>query len=335
VTPTKVIYLINNSVVAEITTNIPTVALALNISAAIPTGAVARTADTTRVDIASVRAWYDDPPAGSELAEAAEESGAIAVATSTEATPTQESLAQEELSVFESATNYVQHLTQVVMDGIYDSVAMVVDRFTAITGIFQNLFAKNTTVLPDGSITVPAGDNQMAGSASILQGENTLFVQNTKVQEGAKIFLTPTSETEYPLFLSGITPGEGFTVKMTSSQSHDVSFDWMMLLTYFTGSQTNTSISSPTSTTTPSTIEEPEDSGTEPVVIEGTEGTPATEHETQPTSPEQAPSEPEVTPEPTAETPAPTETPADTSTEESSASAPAESTSSETSSESI
>lgn len=60
VTPATVYFLIDGDVVAQISTNIPAVNMALAVSAAITTGG----SSSAALDIASIRLWIDDPPSG-------------------------------------------------------------------------------------------------------------------------------------------------------------------------------------------------------------------------------------------------------------------------------
>jgi hypothetical protein len=111
----------------------------------------------------------------------------------------------------------------------------ITDSFIAFKNVVvEQIFAKNFTVIADGSITLPSGQNQVSGVGIIGANTSEVFIQNSKVTEGSKIFLTSLTQSMFPLTVAEKIPGQGFKVKIYSPQSDNISFDWVMVNTYST-----------------------------------------------------------------------------------------------------
>jgi hypothetical protein len=107
--------------------------------------------------------------------------------------------------------------------------------FHATAGIVTDLFTERLTVLPGGSITLPAGANEVSGENVLLAGMSEIFVPNARVTESSKIFLSPTSAATAPIAVTKKVSGQGFGVRIGAPQQADVSFDWLVIQTYDTG----------------------------------------------------------------------------------------------------
>jgi hypothetical protein len=116
----------------------------------------------------------------------------------------------------------------------------VVGKIVAQTAVVKDFFATVLNILPNGSINVPSGSNQIAGSDVLPQGASTYFVTNTKVTAGAKIFITPRSMLALPIAVTEVKAGEGFTVTLAGQAPSDIPFDWFMLSTYQAGAPAQT-----------------------------------------------------------------------------------------------
>jgi hypothetical protein len=98
--------------------------------------------------------------------------------------------------------------------------------------VAAGLFSKTVTILPEGSITVPDGTNQMAGEGLLVSGATDVFIPNTLVASSSKIIVTPTAVVSVPLVVTQKEDGIGFQVSMASQQTADVPFDWIIFQTY-------------------------------------------------------------------------------------------------------
>jgi hypothetical protein len=133
-----------------------------------------------------------------------------------------------------------------------------------------SLFTKTITLLQDGFITVPSGENQISGSNFMPNGATSILVHNTSVTDNSKIILTPRALVSSPLVVTELRAGVGFVVSISNAPTTDVMFDWIIINTYSTGGENgqetligagvSTSTpeetipeSTPTSTTTPET----------------------------------------------------------------------------------
>lgn len=109
---------------------------------------------------------------------------------------------------------------------------VITNKFTAITASIQDLFAKTLSILPNGSISLPSGDNQIAGIGLLVQGSTDVFIANDQIDEDSIIYISPTSEIDSPLYIGKKEPGKGFHVRTKSAQGADVTFDWFFVKTY-------------------------------------------------------------------------------------------------------
>lgn len=123
--------------------------------------------------------------------------------------------------VIVDAANAAQSFTTAVFGTIQASVAAV-----------TNLFVKSVAILPGGSLTVPRGADQVAGSNWLNAGASSVFIPATAVTSSSQVIVTPTSITDLPLIVTDKTDGVGFTVDTVTPVGQSVSFDWLIVNTY-------------------------------------------------------------------------------------------------------
>ncbi|OGE36285.1 hypothetical protein A3E45_04335 [Candidatus Daviesbacteria bacterium RIFCSPHIGHO2_12_FULL_43_11] len=99
-------------------------------------------------------------------------------------------------------------------------LATLVDFFNGLVTINKegNLAVESLSV---GSSTL--------GSGTIPAGETEVPISNTNIQVNSKVFLTPTSDLEGTLAVSGQIPGLGFVVKTNKVSSQDITFNWWIV----------------------------------------------------------------------------------------------------------
>ena len=73
-----------------------------------------------------------------------------------------------------------------------------------------------------------------------MSGTKDVFIQNNKIKNTSKIFITPTSITDKPLVVTEKLDGSGFKVSIISNTDSDISFDWMIINTYGEENSNNT-----------------------------------------------------------------------------------------------
>ena len=112
---------------------------------------------------------------------------------------------------------------------------LAIGKVVAQTAVVKDFFAQVLTILPNGSLKVPSGSNQIAGSDVIPVGGTTYFVANQSVTLGAKIFITPRVMTAIPISVTEVKAGQGFTVTLAGQAPQDIPFDWLMVSTYQVG----------------------------------------------------------------------------------------------------
>jgi hypothetical protein len=211
---------------------------------------------------------------------------------------------EESLNFAENVTRAVADLGSRFAEGTQRLVKVFFDKVVAKIAVIGHLFARNITILPDGELVVPEGENQIAGSAVISAGTSEVTILNTKVTAGSKILVTPTVLTDKPLVVTAKVPGESFTVAISGSAPVPITFDWFILSAYSTGTDSTVI---PGSSLPPSASPAPEPSP-EPAPAPEPTPEPAPEPEPSP-APESAP-EPEPLPEPApAPEPAPESSP--------------------------
>jgi hypothetical protein len=121
-------------------------------------------------------------------------------------------------------TDAVQTFTTVVANSVKASLVAVVD-----------LFAKNATILPGGSLTVPSGANQIAGESWLDAGASDVFVSNSAITSSSNVIVTPNTPVGVPLAVTDKEDGVGFHVGIQSPQAVPISFDWLIVQTYDAG----------------------------------------------------------------------------------------------------
>ena len=108
-----------------------------------------------------------------------------------------------------------------------------------------DLFDGAIVLDPDGSVNiegtlvadkVEAGSyaiketSELVGSATLVTGETEVVILNANVQDGSKIFVTPTTTTGgQTLIVSQKTTGESFIVSIENAIETDITFDWWIL----------------------------------------------------------------------------------------------------------
>ncbi|HEY4506293.1 MAG TPA: hypothetical protein VJJ24_02515 [Candidatus Paceibacterota bacterium] len=134
-------------------------------------------------------------------------------------------------SILTSAINAVVDVWQAV-----EEIASVAnEKIVAGVGFVGDLFTTNLTFLPQGTIKVPSGNNQIVGSAVLKAGYSQVFIPHTRVTENTKIFITPRVKISAPLVVGEVTSGEGFLVEMAEGAVTDTPFDWLIIDSYKEG----------------------------------------------------------------------------------------------------
>ncbi|MBX4210409.1 DUF5011 domain-containing protein [Candidatus Parcubacteria bacterium] len=148
--------------------------------------------------------------------------------------------------------------------GGLDMMQLVVGKVVAKVVIVKDFFASVITVLPQGDIKVPAGENQIVGDSIFPAGATQILVQNSKVTANSKIFITPKKSVASPLAVTELRSGVGFVVSASTAMTEDVPFDWILITSYDSGGKSGTQIlntgssgsgNNSTSTTTTTTDE--------------------------------------------------------------------------------
>ena len=68
------------------------------------------------------------------------------------------------------------------------------------------------------------------GRALLTAGSQTTFIANDRITDETLIYLTPLSSTgTQSLYVSGKTPGQGFTVALDAPLTTDVEFNWWIV----------------------------------------------------------------------------------------------------------
>jgi hypothetical protein len=140
--------------------------------------------------------------------------------------------------VTETVTDVAQAVTDLASDVFTkgaEFTKLAIGKVVAQTAVVKDFFAVVFNILPGGSINVPSGTNQIAGSDTLPLGATTYFVANSGVTAGAKIFITPRTQLATPIAVTQVTPGEGFTVTLSGQAATDIPFDWFILSTYDAG----------------------------------------------------------------------------------------------------
>ncbi len=113
----------------------------------------------------------------------------------------------------------------------------VIGKLIASIAVIGDLFTKNVTVLPDGEITLPSGENQISGEAVIPAGAQSILVLNNRVASTSKIYLTPRAALGQSLSVTENREKNGFVVSLKKAEDFDIPFDWMIINSYGTGAK--------------------------------------------------------------------------------------------------
>lgn len=161
----------------------------------------------------------------------------------------------------------VQELANAAFEKGAQLTKFVAGQIVAKVAIVETFFAKSFTLLPDGKLALPGGDNQVTGWSTLTAGTTSIFVSNANVTSGSRIFITPRALMASPLAVTEIQDGVGFKVEVRNPEDVDVPFDWLMVTTYGGSNAPNAggAVESP-----PEPPVEPpvDDLGEEPPVIE-------------------------------------------------------------------
>lgn len=140
--------------------------------------------------------------------------------------------AVSQMNVFSDSSEQNQGMLDALVGTMKQALTLIADTIrTSILHAVQ-LIAQAIRVEYGGDITVPAGDNQIAGSGRILAGATEVFVPNTQVTDSAKIIVTPVVAIDMPLGVSEKIPGAGFRVVLPRAAARDIPFDWLIIKTY-------------------------------------------------------------------------------------------------------
>lgn len=71
--------------------------------------------------------------------------------------------------------------------------------------------------------------NKISGSGKISAGTKSVDIENTQVELSSRILITPNSETNLVLAVTGKTEGEKFTVSVAQTAPEDIIFDWFII----------------------------------------------------------------------------------------------------------
>ncbi len=148
-----------------------------------------------------------------------------------------------------------------VIDKVDNATLIIVNKLTAVVAQIKDLFVSRLTLLPGGSITLPRGENQIAGSGLIPAGEHEVFVENNQIDDFSLISITPTSNITSPLYVASKTTGKGFLVRMDKAADEDVTFDWFSVKTYDFEEQKTTVNDEADEVSSEATTTEPAESG--------------------------------------------------------------------------
>jgi hypothetical protein len=154
----------------------------------------------------------------------------IIIDTSSIATTTDESFLDATLSQF-------FNIVMDVGDAVQSFTTIFANTVKASLIAAVNIFSKNLTLLPGGSLNVPTGANQMSGNNWLGAGMTDVFIPNTSVATSSKIIITPTSPSSIPLSVTDKVAGAGFHVGVLSPQAQAISFDWLIVQSYVAGDQ--------------------------------------------------------------------------------------------------
>lgn len=190
----------------------------------------------------------------------------------------------------DTPASFIESIGERVLDAIALIRSAVVRSFTTVALYAENMFAATITVVPDGRVILPAGQNQISGTARIQSGASNVDIENSAVLSTSKIFITPLSLTEHPLIVTLKRPGIGFTVSMFAPAALDIYFDWLIVDSYPTD-DTTTSVPGETVIEDEPAEEDPEPPAEE-TIPEETPPLPVTEEEPLPEP------EPDIVPEP-------------------------------------
>jgi hypothetical protein len=191
-------------------------------------------------------------------------------------------------AVVKSAPEAMLDMADSVFEKGLNTAKLVMGKVVAQVGVFKNLFASSITVIPDGKITLPSGENQAVGQNIFPAGAMSILVLNTQVASTSKIFVTPRISVVSPFSVTRIDEGKGFVVSTITAPVSSVPFDWMIINSYkandsqggviieSTGSTNSSSSNSSTVTNPSSTVvnnDQTNNSTTTPVSSTNTEST--------------------------------------------------------------
>lgn len=239
-TAAKARFYINNTLVAEHSTSVPTSAEYMSPIAAV---ALTSTDAVKNLDVSSMRFWWDDPPenglapltqAEQALAESLEVDGSTLGSPEDGAADIARSLA--EATFVGQVGRYLGSARETLTLAALESFGFLSDAFfgavTALKVQAEEAIAGVFAVLPGGSLVVPDGAGEISGTAVLPAGATGLEISNESVQVSSKILVTPVSPVSSPLVVTQKTAGISFRVEVAQPEAHDVAFDWLIVQSY-------------------------------------------------------------------------------------------------------
>lgn len=132
-----------------------------------------------------------------------------------------------------------------------DNVSVTItNKLIALVASIKQLFVDTLTILPGGNLFLPSGENQIAGSDILPAGQTEIFVSNSQIDSHSSIYLTPTSETEIPLYVAEKKVGQGFIVRISKPLPQNITFDWFFVKIYDSKNKTEQVVTNENATTT-------------------------------------------------------------------------------------
>lgn len=131
----------------------------------------------------------------------------------------------------------------IVIESMFGIVKVIEESIVRITTLFVEsvrttliatvqLFTKNLTVLPQGNVSLPFGDNQVSGHGQIESGTDHVFISNTQVTVDSRIILTPLQNAAVSLAVTKKITNQGFEVSIGSITNEPLAFDWVLFQSY-------------------------------------------------------------------------------------------------------
>jgi len=138
----------------------------------------------------------------------------------------------EAVRLLDNILNKVFNIVRDVKEAVQNFIVIIAKTIQTATLAAVEIFTGTLAILPDGGISVPEGENQVAGSGVIAAGAKELFIANTQITENSKIFLTSLSEASGALVVSEKISKKGFKVSVSKLAENNITFDWLIIDAY-------------------------------------------------------------------------------------------------------